>query len=192
MTTSVSIASNALLMLGANPINDFSEDADRVRLASNIYAQVRDKLLRSHPWNCAIKRVVLSPATEAPAYGYSYQFPLPGDWLRTLSVGEPGEEIDFCTEGQMLLADDSVLKLRYIFRNETESTWDTMLVDVMTQAMSATMAYAITQSTSKEELEFKKLEMALKQARAVDGQDDPPETLGDFRLLAARHSGRSW
>jgi hypothetical protein len=34
--------------------------------------------------------------------------------------------------------------------------------------------------------------MALKQARAVDGQDDPPETLGDFRLLAARHSGRSW
>lgn len=192
MTTAVSIASNALLMLGAQPINDFSEDSDRARLASNIYTQVRDKLLRSHPWNCAIKRVVLSPATEAPAFGYSYKFTLPGDWLRTLSVGDYGEEIDYRTEGRVILADDSVIKLRYIFRNDQESTWDTMLIDAMTQAMQACMAYGITQSTSKEELEFKKLEMALKQARAVDGQDDPPETLGDFRLLAARHSGRSW
>lgn len=192
MTTSVSIASNALLMLGAQPINDFNEDSDRARLASNLYEPARDLLLRSHPWNCAIKRVVLSPDTDAPAFGYSYQFTLPGDWLRTLSVGDYGNEIDYRIEGRKILADDSVLKLRYIFRNDQESTWDTMLIDAMTKTMSATMAYAITQSTSKEELEFKKLEMALKQARAVDGQEDPPETLGDFRLLASRHSGRSW
>jgi hypothetical protein len=192
MTTAVSISSNALLVLGAQPINDFNEDADRARLASNLYAPARDLLLRSHPWNCAIKRVILSPDTDAPAFGYSYQFTLPGDWLRPLSVGDYGEEIDFRTEGRKLLADDSVLKLRYVFRNDQESTWDTMLIDAMTKTMSATMAYAITQSTRKEEIEFKKLEMALKQARAVDGQDDPPETLGDFRLLAARHSGRSW
>jgi hypothetical protein len=192
MTTSVSIASNALLMLGAQPINDFNEDSDRARLASNLYEPARDLLLRSHPWNCAIKRVVLSPDTDAPAFGYSYQFTLPGDWLRTLSVGDYGNEIDYRIEGRKILADDSVLYLRYIFRNDQESTWDTMLIDAMTKTMSATMAYAITQSTSKEELEFKKLEMALKQARAVDGQEDPPETLGDFRLLAARSSGRSW
>jgi hypothetical protein len=192
MTTSVSIASNALLMLGAQPINDFNEDSDRARLASNLYEPARDLLLRSHPWNCAIKRVVLSPDTDAPAFGYSYQFTLPGDWLRTLSVGDYGEEIDYRIEGRKILADDAVLYLRYIFRNDQESTWDTMLIDAMTKTMSATMAYAITQSTSKEELEFKKLEMALKQARAVDGQEDPPETLGDFRLLAARSSGRSW
>lgn len=192
MTTSVSIASNALLMLGAQPINDFNEDSDRARLASNLYEPARDLLLRSHPWNCAIKRVVLSPDTDAPAFGYSYQFTLPGDWLRTLSVGDYGEEIDYRIEGRKILADDSVLKLRYIFRNDQEATWDTMLIDAMTKTMSSTMAYAITQSTSKEELEFKKLEMALKQARAVDGQEDPPETLGDFRLLASRHSGRSW
>lgn len=192
MTTAVSIASNALLMLGAQPISDFNEDSDRARLASNLYATARDLLLRSHPWNCAIKRVVLSPDADAPAFGYSYKFTLPGDWLRTLSVGDYGNEIDYRIEGRNILADDSVLKLRYIFRNDQESTWDTMLIDAMTKTLSATMAYGITQSTSKEELEFKKLEMALKHARAVDGQEDPPETLGDFRLLAARSSGRSW
>lgn len=33
----VSICSNALLMLGAQPINDFSESNDRARLMSNLY-----------------------------------------------------------------------------------------------------------------------------------------------------------
>ena len=31
------------------------------------------------------------------------------------------------------------------------------------------------------------VEQALKRARAADGQDDPPETLGDFRLLSSRY-----
>lgn len=192
MTTAVSIASNALLMLGAQPINDFNEDSDRARLASNLYESARDLLLRSHPWNCAVKRVVLSPDIMAPVFGYTYQFTLPGDWLRTLSVGIAGEEIDYRIEGRKILANDSTLKLRYICRNNQESSWDTALIDAMTKTMAAMMAYAITQSTSKEELEFRKLERVLTQARAIDGQEDPPETLGDFRLLAARSYGMSW
>lgn len=187
MTTSVSIASNALLMLGAQPINDFGEDSDRARLASNLYPSVRDDMLRSHPWNCAIKRVVLSPATEAPAFGYAYKFPLPSDWLRILSVGDYGAEIDYRIEGHMLLANESVLMLRYIFRNEVESTWDAALIHCMTLAMAARMAYAITQSASLEQTRLQELEMVLKRARAIDGQDDPPETFGDNRLLDSRY-----
>lgn len=190
MATSVSICSNALLMLGAQPINDLAEDLDRARLAANLYPAVRDDMLRAHPWNCAVKRVVLSPDTTPPAYGYSYQFRLPSDWLRTLSVGDYGAESDFRSEGRMLLSDEDVLKLRYIFRNENESSWDAMLVQCMTLAMAARMAYAITQSASLEQVRLQELEMALKRARATDGQDDPPETLGDFRLLGSRHGFR--
>ena len=36
MTTPVTICSNALLMLGDNPIADFEEDNDRARLAANL------------------------------------------------------------------------------------------------------------------------------------------------------------
>lgn len=187
MATSVSICSNALLMLGAQPINDLDEDLDRARLAANLYPSVRDDMLRSHPWNCAVKRVVLSHDTTAPAFGYAYQFPLPHDWLRTLSVGDYGDEIDFRIESGMLMADDPELKLRYIFRNEVESTWDAMLIHCMTLAMAAGMAYAITQSTSLEQSRIQELQMALKRARAADGHDDPPETFGNNRLLGSRY-----
>ena len=103
MTTPVSIASNALLMLGDKPIASFLEESDRARLASNLWPQVRDSVLRSHPWNCAIKRVTLSPDETAPAFDWSYAFSLPGDFIKALSVGNMGAEGEFRIEGRKLI-----------------------------------------------------------------------------------------
>lgn len=187
MATSVSICSNALLMLGAQTINDLSENNERARLANNLYPSARDGILRIHPWNSCIKRVTLAPDVAPPEFDYSYQFTLPSDWLRTLSVGEHGYEEDYRTEGRKILANTNVLRLRYIFANYNEGSWDAGLVDLMTLKMAALMAYAITSSASKEQIQIEKFEMEKRRICAVDGQDDPPETLGDFPLLRARY-----
>lgn len=189
MATRVSICSNALLLLGAKTINSLDEGTDRASLASNLYDSVRDSLLRSHPWNCAVKRVILAPDTETPAFDYTAQFTLPGDWLKTISVGPDGYEVDYKHESGKVLANGTSLALRYIFRNDNEATWDSMLVHAMELKMAAEMAYPITGSASMADLMNGKLLQHLKAARAVDGQDDPPQTLGDFRLLNARFGG---
>lgn len=186
-TSAVSICSNALLLLGDSPIDSFDVDNNRTRLCANLYDQKRDKVLRLHPWNCAIKRVVLSPDTDGPEFGWTYQFTLPDDWLRTLSVGDEEEGADdYVLEGRKLLMDTNVCNLRYIFRNEVEATWDSILVDAMTQVMVAALAYPITKSTTKQAADEEIVKRVLKEARAVDGQESPPETLGDFPLLANR------
>ena len=191
--TGVSICSNALLMLGAQTINDFQDqqNLDRAKLCANLYPSQRDSILRAHPWNCCIKRIVLAPLAEAPAFGYSAAFELPADCLRVLEVGTGGCQIDYLVEGRTIQADTSVLELRYVFRNEVESSWDTHLVDLMTAAMAAVLAYPITQSTSERDSREGKLAQLLKQARAADGQEDPPQTLGDERLLRSRF-GNGW
>lgn len=188
MATGVSICSNALLMLGAQTINDFADQVnlDRAKLCANLYPSQRDTMLRAHPWNCCIKRIVLAPDAVAPAFGYSHAFELPADCLRVLEVGTGGMQIDYLVEGRSIQADTTVLELRYVFRNEVESSWDSHLIDLMTIAMTAVLAYPITQSTSERDSREMKLERALKVAKAVDGQEDPPQTLGDERLLAAR------
>lgn len=183
----VTICSNALLMLGGNPINDLSENTDGAILAANLWPQVRDEVLRSHPWNCATKRVVLAPEVSAPEFDYSHQFILPGDWLRTVSCGMRGYEHDYRVEGGRILANRNVLYLRYIWRNEVVASWDSILIHVMTLAMAARMAYGITKSTSMEAQRIQEYEMALRHAKAVDGQEDPPETFGDFPLLTSRY-----
>lgn len=186
MATGVSICSNALLMLGAQTINDFNEPLDRAKLASNLYPTIRDDLLRTHPWNCTIKRVLLAPDATPPAFGYANQFELPADFLRVLEVGQAGIQIDYLVEGRSILADATSVQLRYVYLNEVENTWDANLVALLTLGMAAAMAYPITQSAALQASFEQKLAMAKKVARAVDGQEDPPQTLGDERLYAAR------
>jgi len=188
----ISICSNALLLLGGQTISSFDDNTDRARLCSNLYPMVRNYLLRGHPWNCAIKRVALAPDVETPAFDWDYQFTLPGDFMRVLSVGEHGCEVPFKIETGKLLSNDNPALLRYVWRNEDPATWDDMLIWGCTQAMKGAMAYPITQSTSLEELVEKICEGVLKRARAVDGQDDTPETLGDSPLLESRFTGGGW
>ena len=189
MATQVSIASNALLLLGAKTINSLDEGTDRATLSANLYDSLRDDMLRRHPWNCAVKRVLLAPDTDVPAFDYGAQFTLPADWLKTLSVGPDGYEVDYKHESGKILANGTSLALRYIFRNEVEATWDAMLVRAMELKMAAEMAYPITASASMADMMHNKLLQHMKAARAVDGQDDPPQTFGDFPLIQSR-SGR--
>lgn len=193
MATGVSICSNALLMLGAQTINDFNDQVnlDRAKLCANLYPTVRDDMLRQHPWNCCIKRVVLAPDAAVPAFGYEHAFELPADFLRVLEVGTAGQQIDYLVEGRSIQADTTVLELRYVFRNEVENTWDSALIKMVTLAMAAVLAYPITQSTALQQALEQQLEMEKRRARAVDGQEDPPQTLGDERLLASRF-GSYW
>lgn len=191
MTTPVTICSNALLMLGDNPIADFDEDNDRARLASNLWPIARDAMLRRHVWNCAIKRVILAPLVTAPAFDYGYQFQLPGDWLRTLSIGEEGERPRYRIEGRVILMDENACRLRYVFRNENPATWDALLVECMTMVMRRLFAYPISQSGSLEQAIAGYVREALREARAVDGMEDEPEALDDSPLLAARFIGAS-
>lgn len=192
MTTPVSICSNALLMLGDHPISSFEDGTDRARLAANLWEPVRDFVLRAHPWNCAIKRVALSPDVTAPAFDWAYAYTLPEDYLKALSIGEQMREGEYRIEGRKLLCDDNPLLLRYVFKNENVGSYDSMLVWALTSCMRSVFAYGITQSGSMEELLTNTLRPILRQARAVDGQEDTPEQLGDNPILAARFLGSRW
>lgn len=193
--TDVSICSNALLMLGAKPINAFDPDGtdegQRAVLAGNLFPEIRDALLRSHYWNCATKRAILAPLAQAPDFDYSAQFQLPADWQRILQVGERSNPIDYVQEGRRILANVTALPLVYVFRNTDVGSWDPQLQHVCTLQMAAALAYPITQSGTVAQSMNDKAERALKLAKAYDGQDNPPETIDDAPFYSARFAGTS-
>jgi hypothetical protein len=190
VTTPVEICSNALLMLGDNPISSFDDDSDRARLAANLWPMARDYVLRMHPWNCAIKRVNLAPETTPPAFGAKAAFVLPGDCLRVLSVGNDGERVRYKLEGRRILMDGNSCLLRYIFRNEDPASWDSLLVWGMTSAMRAIFAYGISQSNSLEQSVSTSMRDVLRMARSVDGQEDEPDAMDHSPLQEARYLSR--
>lgn len=185
-TSEVQICSNALLLLGAQPINSFDDEFDRAVLVSNLWPNALEAILRAHPWNCAIRRVALAPDAVAPAFEWPYAFTLPGDCLRILTIGEEGEFPSYTLEGRKILSDENPLKLRFVYRNEDIPSWDSLLVQAAEAYMAMTCAYPITKSASMFQAMTALWAEKLKGARTVDGLENPPETLGDFPLLAVR------
>ena len=188
MPSSVSVCSNALVMLGGAPFSSFEEPKPHVRIAANLYPTVRDDVLRLHNWNCATDRVILAPMATPPAFDFAYQFQLPGDWLRTIQVGKKGEPLEYRAEGQRLLANVTALPLVYSFRNTVEDTWSTNLIHLLELAMAAKMAYAVTSSSSVRDSYRDEFARELKVAKAVDGQDDPPEEFAEGSFVESRFS----
>lgn len=192
--TEVTICSNALLMLGDAPISSFDEGGSptnikRSQLCGNLWPIVRDSVLRSKTWNSCKKRVLLPPLTAKPPFGFTAQFQKPGDWLRTISVGNEGESWPYRDEDGRILCSTSALPLLYVFRNESPTSYDAMLIDVMTQTMAVRLAYPITKSAALVKEMRDQLRETMIRAGAVDGQDDGPEDLGSFDLLQARMGG---
>lgn len=179
-----------MLLLGAEPISSFTEESENsgALLCANLWDTIRQSVLRSHPWNCATKRVTLAPEVTAPAFDWGYSFLLPGDWLRTLAVGQIGESIEYQIENNRILMDDALCYLRYVFDQTDVTKYDAMLTLAMTSGMAAVLAYPITKSGSQQEAMVKLHEFHLKQARSVNGQEDTPEEFGDFPILSVRRS----
>lgn len=188
MTSAVSICSNALLRLGDKPISSFQDSSKAATLCANLYPEMRDELLRAHPWNCARKRAMLAPLSAKPAFDYPYQFQLPADWLRTIQIGPKDCPYTYTQEGRVILAWTTALPIVYVFQNTNEQSWDASFVGTLTAAMASVLAYPITQSASMAQTMDTKFQGVFKAAKSVNGQDADEETLGDFPLIGARLS----
>jgi hypothetical protein len=189
MATDVEICSNALLLLGDNPIASLSDGTPRATICANVFGLAKADILRKHPWNCTIKRVILSPESAAPAFDWKHQFVRPADWLRTVQIGYRDNPLEYAVEGVRIMANTTVLPMVYV-ANVTEGEWDSLLTMVMVKRMEMDLAYPITKSTSLRDSlkqEFYALGVGvLAQAKTIDGQENPPEDWGDSPFLQVR------
>ena len=186
LSSETAICSNALLLLGADPITSFTDGTKGALLSSAFWPQVRDKVLRSHPWNVATTRVQLAPESTAPAFDYAYSFLLPSDCLRIIAVGTTDDNIFFKAENGRILMDEAVCDLVYVTRLEDVTKYDALLTDAMVASMAAVLAYPITKSQENQQAMQQAAEWTLKHARAVNGQEDTGDDFTDFPLISVR------
>ena len=127
----VSIANEALLLLGANTITSFDDDDSNAVLVDRFYHTERDAILRSHRWNCAIETANLASLSTTPIIDWKYQFTLPVDpyCLRVLDVRTVTGDIylDFAIQGRKLLTEESAVDITYVKRVEDPSSFDALL-----------------------------------------------------------------
>ena len=81
-TSKTGLVNQALVKLGQSTITNLDTDTSTLaNTARTIYDTVRRAVIMAHPWNSVIKRVKLARLSDAPAFGFSYQYQLPTDFI---------------------------------------------------------------------------------------------------------------
>lgn len=169
MASVVDICNGALNQLGASTIISLTEDSKNARLCNARYSQVRDSLFRSHLWNCLIKRAELARDTATPSWGFSYQFTLPADCLRVITI--LNYDYDYKIEGRKILANHDSIKVQYVARIEDPNQYDELLRETLSAALAADIAYAITSSNPMASNMYNLFQDKLREARFVDATE---------------------
>lgn len=201
MATEVEICNAALSVLGATTIVSLTQDSFEANLCRTFYPQSRDKIMRSHTWNCATTRKSLNALSEAPldmSGDFTKQFPVPTDSLRILELNfpNPGEawkvELSPDSNSKVILCNSDTLTCKYIKKITDTSLFDSLLTEAIEFDLMGKLAIPIKGS---EALHTKYLEMAeakIQEARTTDGMEGTTEAFQSNEILAARFSGSSY
>ena len=179
----VSITNSALIKIGAAPIMSLGDDSKEARLASIRFENVRDTVLRMHPWNFAVKRVVSSPITETPAFGYTFFHQIPSDNLRILRIN-PGfpalsqeDGVEYRLEGRLIATDSNSLEIKYISRIEDLTKFDAIAAEALALYLAWDLAYPIVQDLRLKKEILSEFKNTLRKAKSTDGQEEPAQEL---------------
>jgi len=169
-------------------LTDTSREA---KLCNKNYERSRDFILRQHPWNCAIKRVILAPITGGtPSYDFTYSFALPDDCLKVVRVGQdPGwRNCDWRVEGRTILFDESALYLRYVHRVTDESLIDENLAEVIAHYLAYRISFPLTANITLTNSLLARYDRVLRTAKSMDAKEDSSEMLHADLFVDARRA----
>ena len=186
MASFVEIASNALRLLGDDPITSFSDDTERARLVNAIYEEMRDEVTRAAVWNCCKARQVLASLSETPAFGWAYYHQLPADCLRVVDVLSGDTRIDHTIEGRRLMTDVSSVNLIFLQRVTDPNEFDVLFISAYTARIAAELALPVSGSNSVATAMWTAYDKKITEARTIDSQEGTPANLDAQSIMDAR------
>lgn len=155
MSSETIMINHALHKIGGDRITSRTDGSKNANIANDIYDELRDSLLRSHPWNFATKRQQLAQSATAPSFEFDYAYPLPADWMRTISVHDNDAGYgtllyreELVASQRCIVASSDSIYLRYVYQvtdaNLMAADFRTALVSALARDMSVPVAASNT------------------------------------------------
>lgn len=152
MTTNISIASQALLLLRANTISSFSDDSNEAEICNTLYEEHIKHLLAIYPWTFATKKRLLVQDSTAPINEYTYSHIIPAETLLIWAVFnsdqvgvQPVKDYDiYGTESsRRIFSNHSTLYADYTIYPD-ENVWPAYFTQFAIHSLAATLAIPVT------------------------------------------------
>jgi hypothetical protein len=197
MATAIQISNIALNNIGDGTITDFDDANSRARACKLRFEDVRDAVLRSHPWNCMTRRTELSKSADyTPPFEFDNAYVIDNTQiLRVLSMYESDQyEYAFKIEGGFLLTDATTAKIKYIKRpasRDDTSDFDAQLVQAIAMALASEIAMDLTGQAQIRDLMLGKYQTVLSEARSIDSQEGTPQVIEANEWINSRNTSTS-
>ena len=191
MASVVNMCNSALNLLGASTISALTDDTKNARLCNQRYEPVRNRVFRSHAWNCLHKRVQLAQNSTAPVVEYSHAYALPADCLRVLKVHNGTTDsiksaIDYKLEGRNIVTDEGTVFIIYIALDTDPNNYDTYLQESIAHQLAADLAYAVTNNATLADKYMTRADERLREARFIDATENSLGTIESSEFTDAR------
>jgi len=199
--TSLSICSDALIMLGAAPLSSFTEGTDSAQACDRLYPDLRDTIISKYPWSWSYQKIQLARLSTAPENEWLYAYQLPGDILsgvRALftSSGTNERPIAYGWEiyGDQVFTNYETVYVDYQ-TTVTESKMPNYFVHLLRTALAAELGMVITDQISKADY-FRQIAFGtpgengrgglFREATNIDSRGNPPQIIEDYSLINVR------
>ncbi|WP_031479366.1 hypothetical protein [Maridesulfovibrio frigidus] len=180
----VKICNLALRKLGARLIESLSDSSQEAVTCNLFYEQVRDAVLRDHPWNFAARRARLAKLVEGPAFGFLFQYQVPVDCLHLRQLNSPDDE--FVVEGDKILTNFDGASVVYTCRVTNPVLFDSSFIMALSARLAAEMADDITGSASRAREMWTLYLNAMQSARLADSSEGREDEVLNDPWLEAR------
>jgi hypothetical protein len=173
--SSTTVTNRALHILGQQRITALLETNKRAVAMNDVYTQIRREILKQFPWPFAIKRVLLSQLVTTPAFGYTYEYQLPSDFLKMLHPLDENYAFEYQLEGTKLLTDEGSADafVRYVYDCTNESLFDPLFVKLFAYALARETSYELTQDKVKTKEVSDGYDEVLRETRSLLSQESP-------------------
>jgi hypothetical protein len=188
MSSVVGVCNRALQILGTSErITSLSDNSRNARAMNVAYEPIRDRLLRQHNWNFAIRRAQLAASSTEPLFTKANAFPLPSDFLRLLPT-DPEDNLN-CLDWQIesdadgarviVTNDDAPLEIRYIYRVTDPNSMDSVFLELWATDIAAQTCKEVTGSTTLKSVIAEDRKEILREAKKANAFEStaqqPPE-----------------
>ena len=160
------MCSNALLLIGENTINSFTQGTTGSTVAANLYTGTYEDELTKHPWRFAQAKRQLARLTSTPLNQWNYAFQLPSDLL---AVHHVHPNVAFDIYENKLYCNEQSIDLDYTFRPD-ESRLPAYFVRLMEFRLASLFAVPVAEDRSKADTYQMMYERQFAQAQFIDSQ----------------------
>lgn len=183
MASQVEIVNNALVEIGEATITSIDQGTRAARAAKRVWHNIRREMLRRYRWNFAKKRATLAPDATAPAFGYTYAFTVPSDFLAMIGIYDGNEDLRNYTatgqpynmEGRTILYNEATLYLTYIADITDTSQFDSLFESALVYKLALRLAYDLSTGTGRADSLQGFFTEAIKAAKFSNAIENAPE-----------------